>query len=351
MNKSISRRQFLSHGAGFALASVLSLSGIGASANSARIIRHVYTNARKVSLTYDDLWSEYYTLRIGREYYRRNIRLTLFPAGRAVLNNLERPNPGYENLYPRLRDMGHEFGCHLFTHRVIRDFSLQQLTEEEMEPALHTMRRALGPGFHPVGIRPPYGHVTEAVKELSASYGIPLILWGLDSQDAVCTKRVRRRALRMRRPVDVRNFRECMGSRIAGRNLQRRAMRQAMRRCNLKELRDLFASGHNHFASYDKNCFSGDSTDRALPPFLEYAARSSLSATHARVLTPSTPGYGATACVTVNCVEEFAPTLQRLWLRFKQTADARPEWRPALMAIQHSIILRSVLSFKQQCET
>jgi len=189
MNNGISRRQFLSHGAGFALASVLSLSGIGASANSARIIRHVYTNARKVSLTYDDLWSEYYTLRIGREYYRRNIRLTLFPAGRAVLNNLERPNPGYENLYPRLRDMGHEFGCHLFTHRVIRDFSLQQLTEEEMEPTLHTMRRALGPGFRPVGIRPPYGHVTEAVKELSASYGIPLILWGLDSQDAVCTKK------------------------------------------------------------------------------------------------------------------------------------------------------------------
>ena len=125
----------------------------------------MHTNARKVSLTYDDLWSEYYTLRIGREYYRHNIRLTLFPAGRAVLNNLERPNPGYENLYPRLRDMGHEFGCHLFTHRVIRDFSLQQLTEEEMEPALHTMRRALGPGFRPVGIRPPYGHVTDALQE------------------------------------------------------------------------------------------------------------------------------------------------------------------------------------------
>ena len=188
MNASISRRQFLRNGAGFALASALSLAGIGARANSAKVIRHVHTNARKVSLTYDDLWSEYYTLRVGREYYRRNIRLTLFPIGRAVLNNLERPNPGYENLYPRLRDMGHEFGCHLFTHRVIGDFSLQQLIDEEMEPALHTMRRALGPGFRPVGIRPPYGHVTDALKEMSANYGLPLILWGLDSQDAVCTK-------------------------------------------------------------------------------------------------------------------------------------------------------------------
>lgn len=189
MMKGISRRQFLRNSAGITLASVFSLSGNGASANSARIIRHVHTNARKVCLTYDDLWSEYYTLRIGREYYRRNIRLTLFPAGRAVQNNLERPNPGYENLYPRLRDMGHEFGCHLFTHRVIRDFSRQQLTDEEMEPALHALRRALGPGFRPVGIRPPYGHVTDALKEMSASYDLPLILWGLDSQDAVCTKK------------------------------------------------------------------------------------------------------------------------------------------------------------------
>jgi len=184
----ISRRQFLRAGAGLALASVFGLSSNGASANSARVIRHVQTNTRKVCITYDDLWSEYYALRIGREYYRRNIRLTFFPAGLAVLNNLRRPKPGYENLYPRLRDMGHEFGCHLFTHRVITDFSLQQLIDEEMEPTLYEMRRALGPSFRPVGIRPPYGHVTDAVKELSARYGFPLILWGLDSRDAICTK-------------------------------------------------------------------------------------------------------------------------------------------------------------------
>lgn len=184
----ISRRHFLQRGAGAALASILAGAAPASFANDARVIRQIRTNARKICLTYDDLWSEYYTLRIGREYQRRNVRLTLFPAGRAVLNNLERPNPGYENLYPRLRDMGHEFGCHLFTHRVIKDMSLQQLIDEEMEPTLHVMRRALGSRFRPVGIRPPYGHVTDAVKQLSANYGMPLILWGLDSQDAICTK-------------------------------------------------------------------------------------------------------------------------------------------------------------------
>lgn len=188
MINGMSRRQFLRAGAGLALATALGLPGNGASANDVPVIRHVYTNVRKVCISYDDLWSEHFALRIGREYYRRNIRLTFFPIGIAVLNNLRRPNPGYENLYPRLRDMGHEFGCHLFTHRVITDFSLQQLIDEELEPALHHMRRALGPGFRPVGIRPPYGHVTDAVKELSARYGLPLLLWGLDSQDAICTK-------------------------------------------------------------------------------------------------------------------------------------------------------------------
>ncbi len=188
MAAGLSRRQLLRLGVGAALGAVFGLNQDAASANGARIIRHVSTNARKVCLTYDDLWSEYYTLRIAREYSRRHVGLTLFPAGIAVLNNLRRPNAGYENLYPRMRDMGHEFGCHLFTHREINNFGLQQLIDEEMEPTLDVMRRALGPGFRPVGIRPPYGKVTDALKELSIRYGIPLILWGLDSQDAICTK-------------------------------------------------------------------------------------------------------------------------------------------------------------------
>ena len=157
------------------------------SGGAGSVIRGVRTNARRVCLTIDDLWSEYYTFRICREYHRRNVRLTLFPIGQAVHNNLERPTPGHENLYPRLRDMGHEFGCHLYTHRVIKEFSVEQLVDEEMEPSLRVMRRALGAEFKPVGIRPPYGHVTDALKELSWRYYTPLILWGLDSQDAICT--------------------------------------------------------------------------------------------------------------------------------------------------------------------
>ncbi len=194
----ISRRQFLRWGAGIAAGSLLG--GVPVtSAHSgdreqssttpkARVIRRVQTSARKVCLTYDDLWSEFYSLKIGREYRKRGIALTLFPIGYAVQNNLRRPHAGYENLYPRLRDMGHEFGCHLHTHRDITGFSVQQLIDEELEPALQVMRQALGPGYRPVGIRPPYGIVTDELRELSNRYEMPLILWGLDSRDAICAR-------------------------------------------------------------------------------------------------------------------------------------------------------------------
>lgn len=199
----ISRRHFLQMGFGAATGTLLGrglpmLAHSGDlfdeySGSEGDVIRGVRTNARRVCLTVDDLWSEYYTLRICREYHKRNIRLTLFPVGRVVQNNLERPTPGHEDLYPRLQDMGHEFGCHLYTHRVVKEFSLEQLIEEELEPSLAAMKRALGSNFEPVGIRPPYGHVTNALRGLSQQYRIPLVLWGLDSQDAICTQQNNRK--------------------------------------------------------------------------------------------------------------------------------------------------------------
>ena len=222
----MSRRQFMRWGAAAATGALLGGDlSLRAQSDNTRIIRHVHTNVRKVSLTYDDLWSEFFSLKIGREYQRRNVRLTFFPAGLAVLNNLDRPNAGYENLYPRLRDMGHEFGCHLFTHRDITGFNLQQLIDEEFQPALHMMRRALGHGFRPVGIRPPYGIVTDALRELSDRYRIPLILWGLDSQDAICAIKNRDKTCECENPPKW-HLPPYLGDGFARRDMRRRQLRQ-----------------------------------------------------------------------------------------------------------------------------
>ena len=188
------RRQFLRRlgilGAGAAMGDALMSLAQTEVADGMQALRMVSDAGRKVCLTYDDLWNEYYTLRIAKACHRRGIRLTFFPIGRAVLSNVERPHKNHEYLYPRLREMGHEIGCHLYTHRNIRKFSLRRLIDEEMEPALDILRRALGQDFAPVGVRPPYGLVTDPMRELAELYGIPLVLWSVDSQDALCTARL-----------------------------------------------------------------------------------------------------------------------------------------------------------------
>ena len=183
----LSRRQFLRQTLTAAAGAALGFSPPVASANGAPLIRSLPKAGRRVSLTYDDLWNEIYTFRIARACHQRGLRVTLFPAGRAVWNNLKRPKPKHENMYARMRDMGHEIGCHLYTHDDIREYSLEQLIEEEMEPSLAAMRRALGADFMPVALRPPYGHMTDAVRELAALYDIPLALWSVDTRDAWCT--------------------------------------------------------------------------------------------------------------------------------------------------------------------
>ena len=194
VSHSLSRRQFLrgalTLGAAAALGGGSFSPAPRAYANGIAPVRAVPDAGRRVALTYDDLWNEFYTFRIARAYHKRGVSITLFPAGRAVRNNNVRPHEGYEDMYAKMRDMGHDIGCHLHTHRDIRDFDLEQLVEEEMEPSLEAMRLALGADFTPVGIRPPYGVMTDAVRELAALYGIPLILWGVDSRDAFCQARL-----------------------------------------------------------------------------------------------------------------------------------------------------------------
>ncbi len=55
-----------------------------------------------------------------------------------------------------------------------------------MIPALDVMRRSLGNDFVPVAMRPPYGFVTDAMKELSRQYNLPMVLWNLDAGDMPC---------------------------------------------------------------------------------------------------------------------------------------------------------------------
>lgn len=193
--KDLSRRELLRLGAlalpGAGLTGALPAQAVDAASDVPRPavatgvpIRHVNNGLRQVTLTFDDMYSEYNTLRIARTCAKRGVRATFFPTGVAAQNTLERS--GYPNLYRRLRDMGHEFGTHLYTHRVLREMTYDELVLQEMNPALDVMRRSLGDDFVPVAMRPPYGIVTDAMKELSRQFNLPMVLWNLDSRDTLC---------------------------------------------------------------------------------------------------------------------------------------------------------------------
>ena len=115
---------------------------------------------------------------------------------------------------------------------------------------------------------------------------MPLILWGLDSQDAVCTKKYEDEPCECAAQANVRIY--CAGLWIPDCWKESAAKNNATSDASdviLKNYEDLFASGHNHSASYDKSFFPRDSADPKPPPLLEYAGSSAVGAAHACVLT------------------------------------------------------------------
>lgn len=94
---------------------------------------------------------------------------------------------GYENLYPRLYEMGHEFGCHTFTHPDITDLTARRLMWWEIQPWIDVLNEALGFEYTPVAFRPPFGIVTDALYEALVRFDMPLVLWSADVGDFSCT--------------------------------------------------------------------------------------------------------------------------------------------------------------------
>jgi len=188
----LNRRTFLKLSVGGALALAVPGSRL-ASAQAhgqpqARVIRSGPRDVPQVCLTYDDLWDEAYTLLIAERFARDGLSVTFFPTGSAVQANIERPTAGHEDLYRRVLDMGHEFGCHTFSHPDITDLTAHRLVWWEIQPWLDAMAQALGEPYTPVAFRPPFGIVTDALfHAVNQAGGIPIVLWSTDLRDTLCS--------------------------------------------------------------------------------------------------------------------------------------------------------------------
>lgn len=190
----ISRRQFLlgmGLGASMLLLPSLNRARATTGADSAPRLSMTISRGRRdlpqICLTYDDLWDEDIALEMAQAFADHDMRVTFFPAGSAITANIDRPKPGYADLYKQIYDMGHEFGCHLYTHTDITEADVHRLKWWEMEPWLDEMERALGFPYEPCCIRPPMGIVTQALHLIAQEYELPIVLWSADTRDSFCT--------------------------------------------------------------------------------------------------------------------------------------------------------------------
>lgn len=203
------RRQFLSRlGAmGMSLVTPKAMYELASGANFdgiIKVIRKGREDLPHVSLTFDDCWREDLTLRIALAFAERGQRVTFFPTGLAVRSNIDRPTRGHENLYRQLHEMGHEFGCHTFTHPDITNLTARRLIWWEIQPWIDVMNEALRLEYTPVAFRPPYGIVTNALYDALLKFDMPLVLWSADLGDWSCTSDdcQDRMASRMRRMAE-----------------------------------------------------------------------------------------------------------------------------------------------------
>jgi hypothetical protein len=181
----ISRRHFLGVGLGAAM-SLLMPQRIISAQQTTRVIFKGREDLPQVCLTYDDLWDEAIALKIGELYAERDIPITFFPAGLAITANVDNPSEGYADLYKKLYDMGHEFGCHLYSHTDITEYDQRYLKWWEVEPWYDEMERALGFAYEPVAVRPPMGIVTNPLFNIAIEYDLSIVLWNGNMYDIGC---------------------------------------------------------------------------------------------------------------------------------------------------------------------
>ena len=130
-----------------------------------------FNGPKLIALTFDD-GPSVYTLQLLDALIEREAVATFFTHGEAV------------NMYPyiarRILQEGHEIACHAYSHPF-----LTKLTEEEIRRELTNSRNAIynATGVVPAVHRPPYGSHDSLVRSVVAEFGMPLVLWNIETAD------------------------------------------------------------------------------------------------------------------------------------------------------------------------
>ncbi len=124
-----------------------------------------------VALTFDDGPGSY-TERLLDAMKARGVKATFFVQGRNVTN--------FPTVLKRIAAEGHEIGNHSDTHPQLTTLSLANI-RKNMDACANKVKNIIGK--EPTVMRCPYGSFNNNVRSYAAGKGIPIIQWGVDTED------------------------------------------------------------------------------------------------------------------------------------------------------------------------
>lgn len=145
----------------------------------AKVYYHYQTIAPYLSITFDDGPNKYQTLKVLKILKKYNVKATFFVIGE---------NVSYQkDILRQVYKEGHEIGNHFYTHD-----NINKLTKDEIRENIILNNELIYKtiGVKPKLVRPPYGIVNEALKEVCGELNMDIIIWtdNKDSKDWALTK-------------------------------------------------------------------------------------------------------------------------------------------------------------------
>lgn len=140
-----------------------------ASSEVSNVYYHYKTVKPYLSMTFDDGPNKAQTLKVLSILKKHDIKATFFMVG----ENIEYQKDVLKEVY----NQGHEIGNHLYSHENINKISKKEL-KESIEKTNKLIYLTIG--ITPKVLRPPYGIVTNELKQVCDELDMSIILWTSD---------------------------------------------------------------------------------------------------------------------------------------------------------------------------